>query len=582
MSAKIIECVPNFSEGKDKAKIDAICAEVRRVSGVRLLDVDPGAAPNRTVVTFAGAPDAVVEAAFLAIKKASEVIDMRRHKGEHPRQGATDVCPFIPISGITMEECAELARRLGLRVGEELKIPVYLYEYAAACPERKNLADIRAGEYEALPSKLGKLEWKPDFGPNKFDDHVAKTGVTVIGARQFLIAYNINLNTTSVAKAKEIAFTLRERGRMKRDAKGDKVVDNKGNTVYVPGLFKECKATGWFIAEYKRAQITINLTDFHVTPTHAVFDAACREAEKLGLRVTGSEIVGMVPKQAMIETGLYYLKKQNETAGIPEEDIINIAAMSLGLNDVSPFEPTKKIIEYQFDNHPSPPPSPLRGEGKAEVRGEEAKMLTQMTIKEFTNELSRNSPAPGGGSVAALAGSLSAALTSMVAALTHNKKGYEKHNAEMEKVGVEAQRLKDFMVKAIDDDTEAFNKVMTCFSMPKSTDAEKAARAASIEEATKGATLVPLSVLEKTLAAVNISKVVAENGNQNSLSDAGVAALMARAGAHGAYYNVLINLKSLTDKKWAGDIRKKADDILAKADKTADAILKFVVQKFQP
>jgi glutamate formiminotransferase/formiminotetrahydrofolate cyclodeaminase len=573
MGMQLVECVPNFSEGRDKARIEAICAEIRRTAGVRLLDVDPGAATNRTVVTLAGAPEAVVEAAFQAIKKAGEVIDMRRHKGEHPRQGATDVCPFIPISGITMEECAELARRLGRRVGGELKIPVYLYEYAASRPERKNLADVRAGEYEALPSKLGRPEWEPDFGPGKFDEHVAKTGVTVIGARQFLIAYNINLNTASTAKAKEIAFTLRERGRLKRDAQGNKVVDAQGNSVYLPGLFKECKATGWFIAEYRRAQITINLTDYHVTPTHAVFDAAGREAEKLGLRVTGSEIVGMVPKQAMIETGLYYLKKQNETAGIPEEDIIDIAAMSLGLNDVSPFDPKKKIIEYQFERHPSP-----QG-GDGVVQGEGAKMLTQMTVKDFTNELSRNSPAPGGGSVAALAGGLSAALTSMVAALTHNKKGYERHNAEMEGVGVEAQKVKDFMLKAIDDDTLAFNKVMASFGMPKGTEAEKAARAAAVEEATKGATLVPLSVLEKTIEAVKISKVVAEDGNQNSLSDAGVSALMARAGAHGAYYNVLINLRSLTDKKWAEAVRKKADSALTEVDKTANEVQKIVNDK---
>ena len=557
---QLIECVPNFSEGRDKAKIDAICAEIVRVRGVRLLDVDPGAATNRTVVTFAGSPAAALEAAFCAVKKAAEIIDMRGHKGEHPRQGATDVCPFIPISGITMEECAELAKSLGKRVGAELKIPVYLYESAAVVPSRKNLADIRAGEYEALPSKLGKPEWKPDFGPDKFDDRVARTGATVIGARQFLIAYNINLNTTSVAKAKEIAFTIRERGRLKRDAQGSKVVDAIGNNVYVPGLFRECKATGWFISEYKRAQITINLTNYHVTPAHAVFDAAVREAEKLGLRVTGSEIVGMVPRQAMIETGLYYLKKQNETSGIPEEDIINTAVMSLGLNDVTRFDPAKKIIEYQFLEKP---------------------MLTQMTIKEFANELSRNSPAPGGGSVAALAGSLSAALTSMVAALTHNKKGYEKHNAEMEKAGAEAQGIKDFMVKAIDDDTEAFNKVMACFSMPKATEAEKTARAAAVEEATKGATLVPLSVLEKTRSAANISKVVAENGNQNSLSDAGVAALMARAAAHGAYYNVLINLKSLADKKWAEDIRKKADGALSEVDKLADGVQQLVAGKLR-
>lgn len=555
---KLVECVPNFSEGRDKEKIDAICNEIKKIEGVRLLDVDPGFATNRTVVTFAGAPNVAVEAAFQAIKKASEIIDMRHHKGEHPRQGATDVCPFIPIAGVTMEECAELARELGKRVGEELKIPVYLYEYAASRPSRKNLAEIRAGEYEAIPQKLGRPEWKPDFGPERFDDHVAKTGVTVIGARQFLIAYNINLNTTSTAKAKEIAFTLRERGRLKRDAQGNKVVDKDGNSVYVPGLFKECKATGWFIPEYKRAQITINLTDFHVTPTHAVFDAACKEAEKLGLRVTGSEIVGMVPKQAMVETGLHYLKKQNETAGIPEEDIINIAAMSLGLNDVSSFDPAKKIIEKQFEVKP---------------------MLTNMTVTEFANELSRNSPAPGGGSVAALAGSLSAALTSMVAALTHNKKGYEKHNSEMENAGIEAQKIKEFMIKAIDDDTEAFNKVMACFGMPKATDAEKAVRTKAIEETTKGATLVPLSVLEKMLDAVKISKIVAEHGNQNSLSDAGVAALMARAGAHGAYYNVLINLKSLTDKDWVGDTRKKADAFIKDVDSLADEIQKMVIGK---
>ncbi|MBI2974557.1 MAG: glutamate formimidoyltransferase [Deltaproteobacteria bacterium] len=570
---KLVECVPNFSEGRDKAKIDAICAEIKRVNGVRLLDVDPGAATNRTVVTFAGSPKAVLDAAFCAIKKAAEVIDMRAHKGEHPRQGATDVCPFVPISNVTMEECAELARKLGRRIGEELKIPVYLYEHAATRHERKNLADIRAGEYEAFAEKLKKPEWRPDFGPAKFDDRVAKTGATVIGARQFLIAYNINLNTTSTAKAKEIAFTLRERGRLKRDVHGNKVVDKNGNSVYVPGLFKECKATGWLIPEYKRAQITINLTDFHVTPAHVVFDAAVKEAEKLGLRVTGSEIVGMVPKQAMIETGLYYLKKQNETAGIPEEDIINIAAMSLGLNDVATFDSAKKIIEYQFDR--STVPSPLVGEGE----GEGAKMLINMTVKDFANELSRNSPAPGGGSVAALAGSLSAALTSMVAALTHNKKGYEKFNAEMERLGIDAQKIKDFMIKAVDDDTEAFNKVMACFSMPKGSDAEKTARVAAVEEATKGATLVPLSVLEKSVEAAKIAETVAEHGNQNSLSDAGVAALMASAAAHGAYYNVLINLKTLTDKKWAADVRKKADSLLKEVDKIAEDVQSFVLGK---
>lgn len=565
---RLVECVPNFSEGRDKAKIDAICDEIKKVAGVRLLDVDPGYATNRTVVTIAGEPEAVSEGAFQAIKKASEIIDMRSHKGEHPRQGAIDVCPFIPISGITMEECVELAKALAHRVGVQLGIPVYLYEYAASKPLRRSLSDIRAGEYEALSKKLGTSEWEPDFGPNKFDDHVAKTGVTVIGARQFLIAYNINLNTGSVAKAKDIAFTIRERGRLKRDAKGDKVVDKDGNNIYVPGMFKECKAMGWFIPEYKRAQITINLTDFNVTPTHAVFDAAVKEAEKLGMRVTGSEIVGMVPKRAMIETGLYYLNKQKETAGIPEEDIINIAVMSLGLNDVAPFDAAKKIIEYQFPRH--------YGVGGP---AEEKSMLTNMTVKDFANELSRNSPAPGGGSVAALAGSLSAALTSMVAALTHNKKGYEKFNVEMEKVGVEAQKVKDFMLKAIDEDTEAFNKVMACFSMPKGTDAEKAARSAAIEEATKGATLVPFKVLEATTELAKIAKTVAENGNKNSLSDAGVAALMAKSAGYGAYYNVLINLNTLSDKKWAEDIKKKADKAILEADKVADEVQKDVIKK---
>ncbi|OGQ50307.1 MAG: glutamate formimidoyltransferase [Deltaproteobacteria bacterium RIFCSPLOWO2_02_FULL_47_10] len=552
---KLVECVPNFSEGRDKAKIYLICNEIKKIDGIRLLDTDPGSATNRTVVTFAGEPAAVLEAVFQGIKKAAEVIDMRSHKGRHPRQGATDVCPFIPISGVTMEECTELARKLGRRVGEELKIPVYLYECAASLPSRKNLADVRAGEYEALAQKLGKKEWRPDFGPAEWNDRTAKTGATAIGARQFLIAYNVNLNTTSVKLTKEIAFTLRERGRLKRDAQGNKIVGKDGNSVYIPGLFKECKATGWFIPEYKRAQITINLTNFRVTPAHAVFDAACKEAEIHGLRVTGSEIVGMVPKEAMIETGLYYLKKQGATTGVPEEDIIQTAVISLGLNDVAPFDPIKKIIEYQF---------------------REKNMLTNMTVKDFANELSRSSPAPGGGSVAALACSLSAALTSMVAALTHGKKGYEKYGDEMEKAGVEAQKLKDAMIKAIDEDTEAFNKVMACLSMPKGTDAEKTARAAAIEETTKGATLVPFKVLEQTISALKIAKVVAEHGNQNSLSDAGVAALMARAAAHGAYYNVLINLKTLNDKRWASDIRKKADKLLKEADKLAEDIHGFV------
>lgn len=561
--------------------IDAIVAEVAAVPGVKLLDVDPGAATNRTVITFAGEPEAAAEAAFRLIKKAAELIDMRTHEGEHPRQGATDVCPFVPIAGVTMEKCAELARRLGKRVGDELNIPVYLYEYAATRPERKNLADIRAGEYEALPEKLKRPEWRPDFGPAQWSEHVAKTGVTVIGARQFLIAYNINLNTTNVKVAKDIAFTLRERGRIKRDAGGNQVLDKDGNPIYIPGLFKHCKATGWLIPEYNRAQITINLTDFTVTPMHAVFDAACKEAERFGVRVTGSEIVGMVPKKAIFETGIYYLKKQGASTGIPEEDVIKTAIMSLGLSDVAQFDPAKKVIEYQFVGSPSPLPSPQRGEGDsfAEAPAKEDNMLSNMTVREFVNELSRNSPAPGGGSVAALAGALSTALASMVASLTYGKKGYEQHNDKMESIGRSAQELKDTLVKAIDEDTEAFNKVMACFSLPKKTDEEKIHRAAAIEEATKGAALVPLSVLERAPEALKLALFAVEHGNRNSLSDAGVAALMARASAHGAYYNVLINLNTIGDKKWAEETRKKADGYIAEVDKMAENVERVVNTK---
>ncbi len=548
---KIVECVPNFSEGRDKAKIDQITSEIARMAGVRVLDVDPGAATNRTVVTFAGEPDAVLEAAFLGIKKAQEVIDMRHHSGEHARQGATDVCPFVPVANVTMDECVELSKILAKRVGSELGIPVYLYEFAAQTPERRNLADIRSGEYEALKTKLESGKFRPDFGPEKWSESIAKSGATVIGARNFLIAYNINLNTTSTKIAKDIAFALRERGRIKRDASGEKVVDANGETVYVPGLFKECKATGWYIPEYFRAQITINLTNYHVTSMQQVFDAAIKEGEKYGVRVTGSEIVGLVPKRSLIECGLHYLQKQNTTAGIPEEDIIKTAIISLGLNDVAPFDADKKIIEKHFEVKP---------------------MLTGMTVTDFTNELSRNSAAPGGGSVAALAGSLSAALTSMVAALTHGKKGYEAHNNKMQEIGVEAQKIKEAMLKAIDDDTDAFNKVMACFGMPKTTDEEKAKRAAAICEANKGATLVPLSVLEATPKMLDIAKVAAENGNQNSLSDAGVAALMGRASAHGAYYNVLINLGGISDSEWVTKIRSRAEQAIKETDRIADEV----------
>ena len=552
---KLVECVPNFSEGRDKKTLDAIATAIQSVTGVKLLDIDPGLATNRTVFTFAGLPDEAVEAAFVAIKKASELIDMRHHKGAHPRMGATDVCPFIPISDVTMDECAELAQRLGKRVGTELKIPVYLYEYAASSSARKSLADIRAGEYEGLADKIKKPEWKPDFGPQEFN---AKSGATVIGARQFLIAYNVNLNTTDVKIAKEIAFAIREKGRIKKDKQGNKIVDEHGNTVYEPGLFRHCRATGWLIPEYNCVQVTINLTDFTVTPMHEVFDACCKEAEKHGVRVTGSEIVGLVPKQAMLDAGYHYLKKQKATCGIPEKMVIQTAIRSLGLSDVQSFDPAKKIIESHFE-HLTP--------------------LASMSLTAFLDELSSNSPAPGGGSIAALAGAISAGLASMVATLTHNKKGYEKAWEEMEKIGIAAQSNMRNQLNAIDRDTESFNQVMASFGMPKATEEEKKVRAHAIEEATKGATLVPLGVLDHTLTSLDLALSTAEKVNQTSLSDDGVAGLMGYAAALGAYYNVLINLAGIKDTAWVQKTRTTADNLVEQAKNLAATIERTVLGK---
>lgn len=552
---QIVECVPNFSEGRDKAVIEAIADSIRAVNGALLLDVDPGSATNRTVYTFAGNPEAAVEAAFQAIKRGAELIDMRHHKGAHARQGACDVCPFVPVSGITMDECVELAKKLGQRVGDELSIPVYLYAEAAQQPERVRMPDIRVGEYEALEEKLRKPEWKPDFGPATFN---ATAGATVIGARKFLIAYNINLNSTNVKVAKDIAFTIRETGRLKRDADGNKVVGPDGKAERVPGMFKNLQGTGWLIPEYNCAQVTVNILDIDTTPVHKVFDACCELATKLGARVTGSEVVGMVPKQVMIDAGLHYLAKQGSTTGVPEAEIIRTAVRSLGLTEVAPFDPAKKIIEQQFVA-----PTPL----------------ADMTVKAFTDELSSSSPAPGGGSVAALSGGLSCALTSMVAALTHNKKGYENTNEQMDRIGVESQKLMRGQIEAIDRDTDAFNRVMDCFGMPKSTDEEKAARDKAIQDATKEATMEPFHTLERTLPSLDLAREVAEHGNQNSLSDAGVAGLMARAAAHGAYYNVLINLASIDDTAWTSKVRKDADSILEKVDKTAGDLESFMLGK---
>lgn len=552
---KIVECVPNFSEGRDNTVIEAIAGAIRSVVGVSLLDVDPGKATNRTVYTFAGSPEEVLEAAFFAISKGVELIDMRNHKGEHARQGACDVCPFVPVSGVTMLDCIDLANRLGARVGKHLKIPVYLYAEAALKPSRKRLPDIRVGEYEALKDKLTKSEWQPDFGPALFN---AKSGATAIGARPFLIAYNVNLNTRIVRLAKDIAFSIRESGRLKRDAAGKKIIEKNGEPERVPGMFECVQATGWFIKEYGCAQITINILDIDKAPIHKVFDACCAFADKLGCRVTGSEIVGMVPKRVLIDAGIHYLKKQGSTIGVPENVIIQTAIKSLGLNDVTKFDPAQKIIEERF-RMPTP--------------------LAEMKVNEFLNELSSDSPAPGGGSVAAFAGSLSAGLSSMVAALTFEKKGFEMQKAEMEKIGVLAQDTMRAQAAAIDSDTAAFNKVMDAFALPKDSDEQKAARKISIEEANKGATLEPLATLERTIPALDCAMAVAEHGNPNSLSDAGVAGLMARAAAMGAYYNVLINLAGITDEKWSKDIRTKADLLLANAEEKAEAIEKLLLQR---
>ncbi|MBF0106671.1 MAG: glutamate formimidoyltransferase [Deltaproteobacteria bacterium] len=535
---KLVECVPNFSEGRDQKIINAIADAARQVPGVVMLDVDPGAATNRTVYTFAGPPDAVVEAAFLAIKKGGELIDMRNHKGSHARQGACDVCPFVPISEVSMEECVVLANTLAKRVGEELGLPVFLYAEAARRPDRARLPDIRAGEYEALSDKMGRPEWAPEYGPNEFNP---KFGVLTAGARPFLIAYNINLNTTSVRVAKEIAFTIRETGRVKKDAHGKTVTDQEGNSERTPGLFKNLQGTGWLIPEYNRAQITVNILNIDTTPLHLVYDKCCELAQNLGVRVTGSEIVGMVPQRVLREAGEYFLDKQGATTGIDEAEIIRNACITLGLSDVTPFDPALKIIENRF---------------------EKKRPLAQMTVKDFVGVLASNAPAPGGGSVAALSGALSAGLASMVAALTFDKKGFEVVRPEMKATGIAAQNILRKQMNAIDDDTAAFNRVMEGFAMPKKTEEQKSLRQKAIEHATKEATLEPFGVLERTISSLDLALLVAEKGNQNSLSDAGVGALMARAAAYGAFYNVLINLKGIEDKAWCADIKKKAETIL--------------------
>lgn len=550
---QIIECVPNFSEGRDKALIEAIVKEIESTEGVKLLDVDPGAATNRTVVTFIGTPEGVKEAAFKSIKKAAELIDMRKHHGAHPRIGATDVCPFVPVSGVTMEDCVRIANELGERVAEELGIPVYLYEEAAKRPERRNLATIREGEYEGLAEKLKDPNWAPDYGEARFNP---KSGATVIGAREFLIAYNVNLNTRDRKLAHEIALNIRERGRLKRDRDGNVVRDANGNPIRVPGKLKAVKAVGWYIEEYGRAQVSINLTNYRITPLHAVFEEVRREAEKLGLIVTGSEVVGLIPLKAMLDAGRYFLEKQGKSPGVPEEELVQTAIFSLGLNDVAEFDPQKKIIEYQFEDKKS--------------------SWAQSPLRRFVNELSMDSPTPGGGSTAALSGSLASALTSMVANLTVGKKGYDEVWGEMKGVAIQAQELKDWLLSAVDKDAEAFDKVMEAWSLPKATEEQKIQRNKAIQEATKGAALVPLEVMRRSVKVLELAKRVAQKGNLNSVSDAGVSAVMACSAAEGASLNVRINLSSMGDKDFVERTSSEADSLLRQAKALKEEIWEIV------
>ncbi len=549
---KLMECVPNFSEGRDMAVIDAIAASIKEVNGVSLLDVDPGADTNRTVFTMAGEPEAVVEAAFQAIKTASELIDMSKHSGAHPRMGATDVCPFIPISNMTMEECVEYAKKLGKRVGEELEIPVYLYEHAASKPEWQNLANVRQGEYEALPEKAKDPDWKPDFGPHVFN---AKSGATAISAREFLIAYNINLNTRDKAKAHDIALSIRERGRLKRDENGKIVRDADGNRLRVEGLFKECKAVGWYIDEYNRAQISINLTNYKITPPHLVLDKVRELASDMGVQVTGSELVGLLPKAAILESGKYYLEKMNESIGIPEKMIMETAIQSMGLAELGDFDLDKKVIEYAIAKKDK---------------------LANLQITEFCDLLSTDAPAPGGGSVAALCVAMSGSLSAMVSNLTIDKKGYEDVQKEAREYAAAAQCIKEDSIRCIDVDTDAFYALMDAMRLPRKTDEEKAYRAQQMELSTQAAIIAPLETLKISLRALELAEKVAKIGNLNALSDAGVAALTALAAAKAANFNILINMADVTDKEFEKNTLAEAKELITKCEEISARVEKDV------
>ncbi len=543
MEKRIIECVPNFSEGRDMGIISQITGSIESVDGIKLLGVDPGRDTNRTVVTFAGDPDAVCEAAFRAVRKASELIDMSKHHGEHPRMGATDVCPFVPVSGVTMEETAGYARNVAKRIGEELGIPVYCYENAAFEEKRRNLASCRAGEYEGLKKKLADPEWKPDFGPAAFNE---RSGATAVGARDFLVAFNVNLNTTSVRRANAIAFDVREKGRT--------IKDDNGETISVPGTLKSVKAIGWYIEEYGIAQISMNLTDISVTPVHIAFDEVCRKADARGIRVTGSELVGLIPLKSVLDAGRYFLEKQQRSAGVSDEELIKIAVKSMGLNDIHKFNPEEKIIEYVMDD-------------------KNKKRLIAMSLCDFMNETASESPAPGGGSVSAYMGSLGAALGTMVANVSGHKRGWDERWKEFSDWAEKGKGIQNRMLQLVDEDTEAFKRIMDAYNLPRKTEEEIRLRKSAVQKATRNATLVPLKVMETAFPAFSLIREMVEKGNPNSVTDAAVGALAIRSCIRGAFLNVRINASGLDDKEFVREILEKGQSIETEAIREEESIL---------
>ena len=560
---QLIECVPNISEGRDMNIINQVTAEIEKVEGVKLLDVDPGQTTNRTVITFVGEPEQACEAAYRVVKKAAEMIDMRQHHGAHPRQGATDVCPLIPVSNITMEETVEYAHRLAERIGNELQIPIYCYENAAKLPERRNLAYCRTGEYESLSTRLGTEQWKPDYGPNAWNDHTAQTGATQVGARDFLVAINYNLNTTSTRRANAIAFDVREKGRPMREGgkpSGKPMKDENGKTIMIPGTLKGTKAIGWYIEDYGIAQVSMNITSIKVAPVHLCFDEVCRCAANRGLRVTGCEIVGLIPKSVLIDAGKYYLAKQRRSLGVSEEEIMKVAIKSMGLDDLKPFDPKEKVIEFLIEDHSQ-------------------KKLVDLTCTGFCDETASESPAPGGGSVSAYMGALAASLGTMVANLTGGKAAYDDEWEKFSDVAVHGQQLKNDLLHLVDEDTNAFNKIMNAFGLPKKTDEEKAARSAAIQDATKFATEVPFQTMQKAFETFQVCRAMVEWGNPASVTDGGVGALAARSAVMGAHLNVKINASSLKDEAFKNDILAKAAAIEAAAIKEEAEILAIVNQK---